>query len=182
MKRSRRRIPTSAAPARLFCAVLAGDRPLLAEARAALAGTSGEIALESEVWPFSYSDYYEPEMGTDLLRQYLVFSRAIDPGELAAIKLHTIALEEQFTDEAGCRRVNLDPGYLTPAKLVLASTKNYSHRIYLSDGIYAEITLTFKRGDVVTYPWTYADYAGPEARRFLLDARKQVAIDSPNRF
>ncbi len=174
MKVSRRRIPADPVPVALFCALLAGDRPLLAQARTALTDAFGAVSMESEVCPFSCTDYYGPEMGTDLLRQYVVFSPPVSPGDLAAVKRRTIAMEERFLDGDGCRRVNLDPGYLTPAKLVLASTKNFSHRIYLADGIYAELTLTFNRNGIVAYPWTYADYRGEEARRFLLAVRETI--------
>ncbi|HOK40243.1 MAG TPA: DUF4416 family protein, partial [bacterium] len=70
------------------------------------------------------------------------------------------------------RQVNIDPGYINLAKLVLVSTKDYSHRIYLSNGIYAEATLFFRHNQFETFPYTYPDYATDEVRNILKEIRK----------
>lgn len=162
---------------KLICGILAASEDLLPGARAALVALFGETDLESEIWPFDFTDYYRAEMGSGLLRQFVSFRAPFDPGGLAAAKLATDRLERQFcvaAGEGGARRVNLDPGYITGAKLVLATTKDFSHRLYLRDGIFAEVTLGFKRGGTTTFPWTYPDYASGRYDRFLLEVRSMA--------
>ena len=94
------------------------------------------------------------------MRHILAFERLVNPGELAAIKGQTNILETGWLDN-GHRRVNIDPGYVSLSELVLATTKNHAHRIYLADGIYAEVTLHYRDGVFRGYPWTYPDYSSP---------------------
>ena len=103
-------------------------------------------------------------MGRGLKRRFYSFSESIKPDRLVDIKLLTNEIEDRFSRSADfpSRRINLDPGYISPAKLVLASTKNYSHRIYLAKGIYAEVTLYFEKGTFHSFPWTYPDYKSKE--------------------
>jgi hypothetical protein len=117
----------------------------------------GKIDLESDEMPFDYTDYYKKEFGTDLKRRFLSFSRLIQPSKLAAIKITTNKLEQKFS-QSEKRAVNLDPGYVDMAKLVLASTKDFCHRIYLDRGIFAEITLVYKKDSFTHWDWTYPDY------------------------
>lgn len=160
-----------------ICGILAADAALLADARESLTGLLGAIDNASDIWPFEFTDYYEPEMGRSLLRQFVTFAAAGDPGELARIKRATNELERRYAVPEGGglrRKVNLDPGYLTPAKLVLATTKDFSHRIHLSQGIYAEVTLNFGREGVIPNPWTYPDYRSGLYAPFLLGVRKAL--------
>jgi hypothetical protein len=150
----------SPAPVKLICSILAGAPGLLDEARAALIERWGPADFVSEVLPFEHTDYYAGEMGAGLLRQIVAFAGLIDPAALPDIKIATNELERRWL-EAGRRRVNLDPGYLTLAKLVLATTKDHGHRIYLRDGIYAEVTLRFRDGHFQPWEWTYPDYGSP---------------------
>ena len=106
----------------------------------------------------------------NLKKQFLSFEILIMPDQLADIKNSTIKIETEYSRD-GNRSVNLDPGYLEESKLVLASTKNYSHRIYLKDGIWAELTLSYAAGKFVTYPWTYPDYQTELAYDFLKKTR-----------
>jgi len=105
-------------------------------------------------------------------RRFVTFTELIDPGELVELKLHTNALEQELAVE-GKRRVNLDPGYVSLAKLVLATTKNQWHRIYLAQGIYAEVTLSYQHGAWQPQPWTYPDYASPGYLDLLAGVRRR---------
>lgn len=112
---------------------------------------------------FRWSSYYDAEMGGRPRRSFLAFSALVDPGELAAIKTRTNALEEAFAVD-GRRRVNLDPGLLSLSSFVLATTKARPQRIALSAGIYADLTLIYEGGDFRPLPWTYPDWASEEYR------------------
>lgn len=122
--------------------------------------------------PFSQTDYYAPEMGPKLLRRLAVFLRLSDPVALVTWKLAAHSLEQRLSF-GGRRLINLDPGYLTRERLVLATGKNYSHRLYLDRGIYAEVTLIFQDGAWQSLPWTYPDYREPDLQIFLTQARRK---------
>jgi hypothetical protein len=115
-------------------------------------------------------------MGSVLWRRMMAFKPLVDPGRLAAVKIATNALEGRWT-EAGRRRVNLDPGILSRERFVLATGKNFSHRIYLSEGIWADLTLVFRHGGFETLPWTYPDYAAPQMRALLATIREKYRVD-----
>lgn len=157
-------------PVKLVVSILGGDVALLEEAEAALQEAFGPVDYRSGLFPFHHTAYYEPEMGPDLKRRIVAFQRLVDPGDLPAIKRRTNALEGWWTVE-GKRRVNLDPGYVDLGKLVLASTKNHAHRIYLGQGIYAEVTLHYRGGRFQPWPWTYPDYASEEYCRLFGEIR-----------
>lgn len=142
---------------RLFIGMLSGDPKLFTAAVNVLTKKFGPVLLESEIIPFKFTDYYKPEMGDNLWRKFVAFKRMVSPEKLAAIKLFTNRLEKAYSQNKK-RRINLDPGFLTPAKVILASTKDFSHRVYLKSGIYAEITLLFHGGKFETLAWTYPDY------------------------
>jgi len=161
-------------PAKLICGLISGDPDLMARARALLARHFGQIDAVSEIWPFEHTDYYEPEMGPDLKRQFVSFADLIRPDRIAEIKRLTNELEQRLAEETlwpTGRPVNLDPGYITLSKLVLATTKDYSHRIYLQAGIYAEVTLRYEHGRWVPWPWTYPDYAAETYHDFFIKVR-----------
>lgn len=137
----------------------------------------GPLDRQSSVEPFTFTDYYCDEMGRTIHRQYLSAERLVDMGDLPAIKNKTnkIEIEMARVDETGQRRrqANIDPGYVTQSKMVLATTKDYVHRVYLADGIFAEVTLFYRRPNgFQPYPWTYPDYARPEVCQFFDDVRK----------
>lgn len=162
--------------AKLFCGLLSGDEDLLAEARRRLARQLGDLDLISEVWPFDATDYYADEMGEDIKRQFVCFADLFSVERLPEVKRLTNALELRFCDELvlphATRPVNIDPGYLTHSKLVLATTKDYSHRLYLGEGMYGEVTLHFEHGDWKPWPWTYPDYAADTYHAFFRQARE----------
>ena len=145
-------------PVKLIASLLTGEVALLADAKEALSRLFGPTDFESELLPFDHSDYYAAEFGSGLQRQIVTFERLVDPGDLPAIKRQTNDLEWAGA-EGEQRWVNIDPGYVSLGKLVLASTKNHGHRLYLGQGIYGEVTLTYQRGRFRPWPWTYPDYA-----------------------
>lgn len=153
-----------------FCGIITTHASLADKIEALLAEEMGAIDLRSEPVPFAFTDYYEKEMGKNLLRSWISFERLGDPGELAAVKALTNLIERE-TAVGGARQINIDPGYLALSKLVLASTKDFSHRIYLSDGIYAETTLLYKHDDFEVLPWTYPDYISDPAQGYFKKLR-----------
>lgn len=144
-------------PVKLIASLLSGDLQLISEVRARLSSTLGPIDFESGLLPFDHTEYYTPEFGPGLERQIVTFHDLVDPGDLPAIKLQTNDLEWALAGE-GKRRINIDPGYVSLGKLVLASTKDHAHRLYLDKGIYGEGTLVYQRGRFRPWPWTYPDY------------------------
>jgi len=130
----------------------------------------GPFDFESQEIEFNYTDYYAKEFGTSLKRKFASFRKLIRPENLWAIKHYTNRLEVKFSFY-GKRRINIDPGYLTPAKLVLASTKDYAHRIYLKKGIFAEISLSFKGGSFQPLEWSYPDFRSEEYQNVFKQIR-----------
>jgi Domain of unknown function (DUF4416) len=137
-----------------------------------LAGFLGPPDLVSGRLQFDQTRYYSPEMGESLQRRLAVFLHLADPANLCQWKTFTNALERRLS-LAGRRLVNLDPGYLARERLVLATGKNYTHRLYLGQGLYGEVTLIYQKGGWQPLPWTYPDYAGPELTDFFDQARKK---------
>jgi hypothetical protein len=135
----------------------------------------GAIHSLSAPFDFTETDYYTATMGPDLKKQFFAFKRLIDPAALAGIKCQTNYWEAEyaaFGRHAEPRPLNLDPGYITPAKLVLASTKDHAHRIYLRDGIFAEVTLAYRQRHWQPLEWTYPDYRRDDYERFLTECRE----------
>ncbi|HTY45607.1 MAG TPA: DUF4416 family protein [Patescibacteria group bacterium] len=144
-------------PVKLFTGLIFQDSAIFEQAKAVLARHFGRIDLQSSILPFIHTDYYEKEFGTGLKRAFVSFARLIPAEELSRIKVKTNQIERKFC-RAESRRINIDPGYLDLGKLVLASTKDHGHRIYLGRGIYAEVTLFFQDKTFQPWPWTYPDY------------------------
>ncbi len=130
----------------------------------------GNIDCKTEIEEFKFTDYYKKEMGAVLLRQYVTFEKLIVPEILADIKIRTNEIEDDLSI-SGRRNVNIDPGYLELGKLVLASTKNYTHRIYIGKGIYAEPTLQFFKKTYTKWPFSYPDYSDAKSVEFFNYAR-----------
>jgi hypothetical protein len=142
-------------------------------ARGRLEAEHGPVTREGDEFIFDQTTYYERTMGPGLRKRLWAFG-VIDAARLADVKRATIALEAEYAAQAGHhepRPLNLDPGYLDLGKFVLASTKDHSHRIYLRDGIFAEVTLYFQHGAFRPWPWTYADYRLESVHAFLSAAR-----------
>jgi hypothetical protein len=148
-------------PVKLIIGILAADQQCLLAAMETIENKFNKADLVSDVWPFTQTDYYKDQTGPNILRQFVSIERLIDPALLVKIKHKTNKLEQKLAGRLGLplpRPVNLDPGVIEPSKLVLASTKNYSHRIYIGKKIYAEVTLIFDKGYWRPLPYTYLDY------------------------
>ncbi len=164
-------------PVLLLIAISSRYDQALAWSEQAAMDRYGPIRRKSEAFDFNETDYYAGTMGTELKKQFLVFENPIDPGELPQIKRATNRLEveyAQMSEHPESRPLNLDPGYLTLAKLVLASTKDHAHRIYLSDGIYAEITLNYRKRGWQACDWTYPDYRRADFQAFFTQCRETM--------
>lgn len=155
-----------------ICAVTFQPRIELSQIVRALQSILGSVEDQSTIFDFSFSDYYREEMGTGLKKVFMSFQNSIHPSELPGKKLETNALEDRWSVKSE-RRVNLDPGYITGAKLVLASTKNFSHRIYLEDGIYGDLQLRFRQNRFHPNEWTYPDYQTELAFSFFRKVREK---------
>lgn len=170
--------PRAPHPVKIICGLLSGDLDLLKRARQLLVRRFGPTDLESEVWSFNQTSYYEEEMGPDLKRLFLSFAQPHSPDALAEIKHETNALEAEIAEQCfglGLPRpVNLDPGYVDLGKLVLATTKDRSHRVYIGQHMYAEVTLHYTEGRWQTWPWTYPDYRRPEYHEFFARVRERL--------
>jgi hypothetical protein len=166
--------PRNTVPSMLVVAAFSRYDSVLSWARETLQAAYGPIALASPEYSFHHTDYYAATMGPNLRKQLLAFQKLVATDSLADIKQHANRLEEQLTATKQypvARPLNLDPGLLQLGKFLLATTKDQSHRIYLRDGIYAEVTLRFQAGAYEPWPWTYADYREPGVREFLGGAR-----------
>jgi len=164
--------PHEPRPAKFFAAFLISDLALLPLVENDLSAIFGAIDGRSEPVAWTASKFYEREMSANLQRGFFSFALLRSPAELAALKLATQQIEERLRRPGGNgRRVNLDPGYLDSFKIVLASTKNASQRIYLDGGIYGEATLMYYDGGFHGLPYTYPDYLWPETLDFLTRLR-----------
>ena len=160
---------------KLICGFIFSGPEVIQQAVQRLQVQLGPIDVQSEIFLFSHTEYYRKEMGEGLGRMFVAFSRLIRRERLAEMKLLTNGLEENLSQEIKSlkrRRINIDPGYLEASKLVLASTKNFSHRIYLGRGIYAEVTLQYRQNRFQALPWTYPDYQTHQVLSFLQRARQ----------
>lgn len=162
-------------PVLLLVAVSSRYDAALDWARERIAAEFGPLGAVSPAFDFTETEYYAATMGADLKKQFVVAKTPLDPGRLAAIKRLTNDWEVEYaaaTNHSEPRPLNLDPGYLTLAKLVLASTKDHAHRIYLADGIYAEVTLSFRNKRWQAFDWTYPDYRREDFQQFFTASRE----------
>ncbi len=168
--------PIEPPPVKLIVGIiLSSDAPVVV-LRQQCEASYGRVDLATDLLPFAATRYYEREMGAPLQRLFWSFERLIAPETLAELKCETNAIEQAYAthDSPGWRRrVNLDPGYVDLAKLVLATTKDRQHRLYLGRGIYAEVTLRFTGGCFVPWDWTYPDYRTPEYIAFFEAVRRR---------
>ena len=164
-------------PVLLIVAASSRHDAALQWAREQIEAAFGPVALASDAFAFTETDYYAATMGGDLKKQFLACERLVDPGRLAEIKRQTNAWEAEYAargEHAEPRPLNLDPGYITPAKLVLASTKDHAHRMYLGGGIYAEVTLAFRDKQWQPMEWTYPDYRRDDYQAFFTRCREYL--------
>lgn len=163
--------PKQADDVKLLVSVFSPEERLLEEVMRELQAMCGAVDWMSPPLFFDRTRYYEKEMGWPLHRRFLSFEKLIRPESLVEIKLETNELEKRYLQE-GKRRVNIDPGYIALERLVLATGKNYTHRIYLSKGIYADLTLVFHQGSFQTLAWTYRDYGDPVIIGYFNEVRE----------
>ena len=165
-------------PVKLFIGVLLSDRKLIDPLEKRLVNAYGPVDHRSAVIPFDFTDYYEAGMGGLIDRLFFSFERLIEADRLPEIKRQTNQIEDEVApllSVAGPtvkRPLNLDPGYIEQAKVILASTKNFYHRIYLGGGIFGEVTMHFKNNTYQFFPWTYPDYQSKDYQEFFLKVRQ----------
>ncbi len=164
-------------PVKLICGILAADTRCLDAARTAFMEDYGSADIISTIYPFDMTGYYHQQAGAEILRQFISIENPIDPGQLASIKHQTNRIEQELAASLKTpypRPVNLDPGYIEPSKLVLASTKNFAHRIYIGDSMWAEVTLTYNKGLWQVYPYTFPDFKSGRYNDFLSQVREKL--------
>jgi hypothetical protein len=154
-------IPGSPKPVRYFASIIYQTSGDIREVEEKLMSHLGPILTKTDSKPFSQTNYYAKEMGDNLLRRFILFKTLRRREELPFVKLITNNLEKD-TSVNGRRTFNIDPGYLSLEQVILATTKGYTHRIYLDKGIFADLTLIYTNGTYGSLPWTYPDYGGHE--------------------
>jgi hypothetical protein len=178
--------PQPAEAVKLFASLFSRDGCLNGDALRAFSERYGRADFISSPALFNYTDYYVKEFGGPLIRRFVAFERLIRPESLPDVKRWTNSLEQRLAAE-GRRKVNIDPGYLAKAHLILATGKGYTHRPYLRDGVYADLTLMYRDKKFHPLPWTYPDYAGEEVtgmltrirEKYILQLRGRVADSDP---
>jgi hypothetical protein len=164
-------------PVKLIIGILAADENSLQAGLESTIAQFGAKDLTSQVFSFTQTEYYKDQTGDNILRQFVSFDKLIDPGRLSKIKLKTNDIEQKLAKKLALpfpRPVNLDPGMIEPAKLILASTKNFSHRIYIGDNIYAELTLSYCKGEWESYKYTFPDYKETRYHEFFSRVRERL--------
>lgn len=154
----------------IFIASLFSSQEVFDNAAPRLRDLFGHIYYESPPVPWNFSAYYNGELGTPLYRHFMFFENIVDPVFLVDAKLVLREIEKDFST-GGNRRINFDPGYMSLAKVVLASRKNYSHRIYLGRGVFCELELFYHDGRFNPLPYTYFDYRDDRFLKFFIQAR-----------
>ncbi|MFH1577590.1 MAG: DUF4416 family protein [Candidatus Omnitrophota bacterium] len=148
-------------PLKLFIGFIFTSETIYLQTKHILERKFGRADFESQTIAFNHTAYYENEFGTGLKRKFLSFKRLINPERQFRIKITTNKIEQRLSI-SGKRQINIDPGILTLAKVILFTTKDYNHRIYLAQGIYAEVTLSYQSRSFQPWEWTYPDYKTPE--------------------
>ncbi len=159
---------------KLICGIIASKETFFKRAEERLVQLYGSVDLTSPLFIFDFTDYYEKQMGKNLKRKFLSFARLISPEKLGKIKLRTNGLEEEIREELkeDRRIVNLDPGYLAQAALIMATAKDFAYRIPLQQGIYAHLELLFGKKEIKTLDWTYPDFRTDEYQKFFMEVRQ----------
>jgi len=164
--------PTEPLPVKLFCGILFNDENLLRKALIVLSQKFGKIDFQSELFPFDVTDYYNSEMGENIFRSFCSFEKLINPADLVTIKLQCNEIENKFAPQ-GKRKINLDPGYLDYDKIVLASAKYNTQKVYLNSGIYADVTLFYRKGNFIPSDWAFPDFKSGIYKNLFLEIRSK---------
>ena len=165
--------PVEAAPVKLISGILYSDEACLNQAFLKLEEKFGLIDYRSPLFPFDVSDYYVAEMGSPIFRMFVSFQKLIAPDEIAQIKLDANCIEDQLAIRTH-RKVNLDPGYMDTFKVVLASFKEGGQKLYLGRGVWGDMTLQYRKGEWVPFPWTFPDFAGVTYHAVLDEIRQKL--------
>ena len=171
--------PQKPKPAKLVIGAILKEKSLIYPVAKDLTEEFGFTDMVSRWFPFNFTTYYETEMGAPLFRRMLVFETLIEQDTLPGIKIFTNNLELKYSKN-NKRMVNLDPGYMLRERFVLATGKNYSHRIYIGKRIYADLTLIYTKGRFQVLPWTYPDYAEENMLTYLEQVRNKYVSDLNN--
>ena len=156
---------------KLFASVLFRGNENLMETLDMLSAQIGAIEEQTPIAPFLHTNYYEKEMGRDLMRTFILFESPVERETLPEVKLITNEIEQSFALE-GKRTVNIDPGYVALEHVILATTKGYAHRVHLKNGIYADLTLMYRNGTYRPLEWTYPDYAEADTISLFIQWRE----------
>lgn len=168
--------PLPPKPVKLIVSLIARDTRVLALAAGRLSKIYGRIDFMSKLIPFTTTTYYQAEMGENLMRRFITFEKLIEPDKLPEIKKLTDELESHYKDGDGSRRLNCDPGYMTLDHLILATNKRYSHRPYLREGVYADLTLIYRGKSFQSLKWTYPDYGSAEIIEIMNRLRERCRV------
>lgn len=158
-------------PVKFICGFIYTTEEIYQGTKKKLERKFGPIDFESERIDFTSTEYYYPEMGKPLSRRFISFKKLRKPEQFVNIKLYCVKLEKKFALNLH-RRINIDPGYINEAKLILTTTKDFAHRIYLGKGIYAEVTLSYLNGCFSEFPTTFPDYRTPRYKKIFFNIRK----------
>ncbi len=169
--------PKEPEPAKLFMSLIGLDEAIIRRGMEDLGSAFGKIDYVSEKFPFDCTDYYTREMGKPLFRHFVTYDRLISIPSLPDVKRATNRLEERYAALNGNRPINVDPGYICLEHVVLATTKGYTHRPYLRDGIYADLTLIYRNKSFQPLEWTYPDYRQESVIRLFNQFRKKYLED-----
>lgn len=168
--------PTSPKPAKLVTGIILKKKGLIEKLANELTERFGPVDIISRWFSFDYTSYYESEMSSPLFRRVLAFKILVEQQNLSEIKTLTNDIELRYS-ENGKRTVNIDPGYMLCERFVLATGKNYTHRIYIGNNIYADLTLIYQEGGFKKLPWTYPDYADDNMLAYLKNVRNKYIAD-----
>ena len=161
-------------PVKLICGVISSQERFFKKAEEYLVRLYGPLDHQSPLFEFDFTDYYEKQMGKNLKRKFFSFEEIFPPEKISEIKMRTNKLEKEIKNEfkESLRVVNLDPGYITASALIMATAKDFAHRIPLQQGIYAHLELLFSKRGVKVLDWTYPDFKTPGYQTFFREIRK----------
>ena len=165
--------PSVPQPVKLVISLISGEEKLITVASTELSKTYGKIDFMSACIPFTMTDYYQAEMGKGLIRRFITFEDLLNPERLPEVKRHTDKIEAHHITSAGNRTINIDPGYIALYQLILATNKRFSHRLYLRNGVYADLTLIYKKKSFQPLAWTFPDYGSAKIIEILNRLRER---------
>jgi hypothetical protein len=164
--------PSKSEDVKLICSIFSAEEDFIDTVISELEGEFGPVDWVSPCLFFDRTRYYEKEMGWPLHRRFITFRKLIRPEGIVEAKLFTNEIENRYLKDTR-RRINIDPGYISLERLVLATGKNFTHRIYLSKGIYADLTMVYNKGSFKPLEWTYRDYSDPDSIVYFNNIRER---------